>query len=342
MSEALIIYPQNTLHKVLETQIDVSRPIQNDTLLFWILRYLEQKVAGIQSRHTLEAKGRDLFGFARWFTVFNGHELIADWRPRDTQAYLSHLEKQGRAATTINRVFASMRRFARWTHEQADSPLRYGLPTQDIKELTVDEPDCKKLSARELHRLFKAADNLVLTDTRKNARPRRNRAILALLYYSGLRVSELTMLELSQYRDKYLHEVKRKGKSRSKGLYLSSSCRVHLDDYLETERCRDDENNQMIPLFLSVAGEKFLARQQVSAILKHIADEANKHSKDKPIEIHPHRLRHTFGAEFRERTGSDTETQQALGHVSLKYVGRYVRKTQQEREETLEEIGRQF
>jgi site-specific recombinase XerD len=342
MSEGLIIYPQNTLHKVLETQIDVSRPIQNNTLLFWILRYLEQKVAGIQSKHTLEAKGRDLFGFARWFAAFNGHELIADWRPRDTQAYLSHLERQGKAATTINRVFASMRRFARWVHEQGDSPLRHGLPTQDIKELTVDEPDCKKLSTRELHRLFKAADNLVLTDTRKNARPKRNRAIFALLYYSGLRVSELTALELSQYRDKYLHDVKRKGKSRSKGLYLSSSCRTYLDDYLESERPRDDPNSQMIPLFLPVSGETSLTRQQVFAILKHIADEANKHSKDNPIEIHPHRLRHTFGAEFREKTGSDTETQQALGHVSLKYVGRYVRKTQQEREDMMEEIAKNF
>lgn len=85
-----------------------------------------------------------------------------------------------------------------------------------------------------------------------------------------------------------------------------------------------------------------MTRRQIGAVLKHIADEASKHSPDNPIEIHPHRLRHTFGAEFREKSGSDTETQQALGHVSLKHVGRYVRKTQQEREEMMEEIGLDF
>ena len=55
------------------------------------------------------------------------------------------------------------------------------------------------------------------------------------------------------------------------------------------------------------------------------------------IAVHPHQLRHTFAALYRERTGSDTETAVVLGHASLKYVGRYVRNTQAEREQVLEE-----
>ncbi len=50
-----------------------------------------------------------------------------------------------------------------------------------------------------------------------------------------------------------------------------------------------------------------------------------------PMTLHPHQLRHTFGALYREASGSDTETAAALGHAGLQYVGRYVRKTDNER-----------
>ena len=311
----------------------------------WSLRELRRDARRRHSDGYFEAKARDLLGFVNWFVGLNGHQLITDWRPRDTQAYLSHLEKEGaKAATTVNRIFSSLRHFARWVNDQANTPFRYGLPTQDIKELAVDEPDCKKLSTRDLHRLFKAADNLVLTETRKNSRPGRNRAILALLYYTGLRVSELTGLRYSQYGGKYLIDVRRKGKSRSKAIYLTTACRTALDDYLHKERLTDDPQNIHAPLFLptSLEADSFLTRQQVFAVLKHIAAEAHKHSPDSAIHIHPHRLRHTFGSEFRKKTGSDTETQQALGHVSTKFIGRYVRKSQEEREAVMESIGNQF
>lgn len=335
--EKFITYPAATFERIAHPNLEPN------SFPYWIRHYIDKKVAGLQSSHTLEAKVRDLLGFMGWFIKVNGHQLITDWRPRDTQAYLSHLERQGRAATTVNRIFSSLRHFARWVYDQAQTPFRYGLPTQDIKELAVDEPDCKKLSTRDLHRLFKAADNLVLTELRKNSRPHRNRAILSMLYYTGLRVSELTQLKRSQYDGKYLIDVRRKGKSRSKAIYLTIACRELLDHYINIERSKDDpEQNSQKGLFLSAGVDRVehsLTRQQVFAILKHIATEAHKHSPEREIHLHPHKLRHTFGAEFREKTGSDTETQQALGHVSTKFIGRYVRKTQEEREAVLETIG---
>jgi site-specific recombinase XerD len=152
-------------------------------------------------------------------------------------------------------------------------------------------------------------------------------------------VSELTQLRRTQYDGKYLSDVRRKGKSRSKSIYLTTACRELLDHYLNMERVQDDVLGMQVPLFLPVGSEKFLTRQQVFAILKHIATEAHKHSPDNLIHLHPHKLRHTFGAEFRDKTGSDTETQQALGHVSSKFIGRYVRKSQEEREAVMEGIG---
>jgi integrase len=56
--------------------------------------------------------------------------------------------------------------------------------------------------------------------------------------------------------------------------------------------------------------------------------------------VTPHRLRHTFGAKHREKSQSDSETAAALGHQSNKYVGRYARRTDEEREAVIEDAMR--
>ena len=79
-----------------------------------------------------------------------------------------------------------------------------------------------------------------------------------------------------------------------------------------------------------------MTRRQIHKILVRIANEATKHHG--AIHMHPHRLRHTFGFEIRERTKSDSETARALGHQSDKYAGRYARSTQAEREAVLDTL----
>ena len=331
------IRPEIVQHKVFELE-HVGDVDPEHTLVLLAMRYLKTEVEGVQSPHTFAAKRRDLAGFIHWYSGANGHVRIEQWMPRDTQGYLNHLQELGRAPATINRVLSTLRRFARWCHDQHNTPFQLGLPTKGIKERGMDEPDAKKLDNRVVHQLFKAADALVLTEKRKNARPRRNKAILGLLYFTGLRVSELTRLKRSQYDGKYLQNVKRKGNNLG-NVYLSTRCRGPLEDYLEAERVKDDPEEALEALFLPSSGPGPLNRTQINRILWHITEEANKHRKDgDAISLHPHQLRHTFGSIYREKTGSDTETAAALGHASLKYVGRYVRKTQAEREAVLEEI----
>jgi site-specific recombinase XerD len=310
------------------------------SLARWAARYLAESVYGVQSPNTFEAKSRDLTSFIGWFVGVNGSGDLQHWLPRDTQAYLNHLEAQGRSAPTVNRAFATLRHMARWVNEQPGSVFAVtGLPTRGVHERVVDEPDCKKLSPREVHRLFKAADLLVLTQVGAKQRPRRNRAILALLYYTGLRVSELVQLTCNQYDGRYLKNVKRKGLARTKEMYVSADCRKLLDDYLSRERIQDASTEKGHGALFAVSGtDRHLNRRHVATLLDRIAAQASSHAGAETIHIHPHRLRHTFGAEYRQKTGSDTETAAALGHVGLGYVGRYVRKTQEEREKLLDEF----
>ena len=179
-------------------------------------------------------------------------------------AYLLHIETQGKAPATINRVFASIRHFARWVHnEPVNVLLTHGLPTRGAKEIPIDEADCKKLSRVEIHRLFRAADTLCMTETKTMQRPRRNRAIFAILHSTGLRVSELIALERRQYDGKYLIDVKRKGRGRTRGLYLVSETRSFLDEYLASERLSDDPEGVFPSLFIADASGAVMKRQRV-------------------------------------------------------------------------------
>ena len=331
-----------TIHNVFE---EFERPEIGDlqiltnrsNLVSWAQAYLIANVIDVQAVNTAQAKIRDLRLFMTFFESVNGHLLIDQWLPRDTRAFLNHLAELGRAPTTINRAFATLRHFARWAHSQPKTPFaRVGLPTAAIKELSVEEPEAKKLEQREVFRLLKAADLLVLTQRRRNSRPKRNRAIFVVLLYTGLRVTEIINLKLSQWDGKRFVDVRRKGNVRSRSVYLKKSARALLQEYLESERAIDAARCSD-HVFLSASHAGGLKRAQVNEVLHRIAEEATKHGGD--IHLHPHRLRHTFAFNVREINGSDSETARLLGHQSDKYAGRYARHTEAEREAVLEQLG---
>lgn len=94
---------------------------------------------------------------------------------------------QGRATTTINHCFATLRHIVRWVDDQPGGIFNaVGLLTRGIREFMVGGPDFKKLDRSDTHRLFKAADQLMPTELREKQRLRRNRAILVLLVIRGL------------------------------------------------------------------------------------------------------------------------------------------------------------
>jgi len=308
------------------------------SMLVWAQKWLIDEVLGIQSPNTAIAKRRDLEAFFRWFYETNGNLDISDWLPRDTAGFLAHLESEGKAPATVNRALATLRRWARWTVESGKSPFPGHLPTKGIKARTMEEPSAKKLTTKEIHRLFKAADKLVLTENKKNSRPRRNRALLAVAYYTGLRVSEINALKYLQFEENHFKNIIRKGGGRNNKIYVSKKCRELLNDYIDTERARDIEAKPRANLFLpSRSGEK-MSRNGIWLVIRKLSIEASAHLEGEEIMINPHQLRHTFAYLVRKRTGSDTETAALLGHAGLKYVGRYTRATDEERAKVLDDL----
>ena len=296
-------------------------------------RYLQTEVFGIQAKGTFEGKAHDLGAFVRWFESANGHASI--WTKQDTVDFLKDLERRSRAAATINRTLATLKAFAGWLYAQPGSMLQpYGLPTIGVSGLSIDPPTCRKLADVDVRRLVRAALMLTRTRTHKNQRPWRDRAMLLVLLHTGLRVSEVVGLTLGQYTGKALLRVRRKGRSVTPLVHVSSDCRAAIDDYLAQERGRDETLLQAgQPLFVAtgpVAGQA-IERRHINRLLSVIVREVRKNHPDAPAHVHPHQLRHTFGARHRELWGSDVETAAALGHTGIQHVARYTRKTDDER-----------
>ena len=304
-----------------------------------------------------------------WFINHRGHGEISQWVEADTRYFMRHLAKLGRRPATINRALFTLKHFARWVHEQPGGVFaRHGLPVAEVECLKVEEPECKKLSDDQMQALFAAARACVAEtvdaattpgaaraarhtgsastaeERQSRARPRRNLALLGVLYYSGLRVSEVIDLTRAQYDGAALYDVARKGGRQARKLVLHPECTRLIDDYLANERGRDVANldnatsnseaaDASRPLFMSARTGGRVDRIRIGRMLARLAERAIAMPgyTGGAFSVHAHRLRHTFGAAYRAASGSDTETAAALGHAGLQYVGRYVRQTDAER-----------
>jgi integrase/recombinase XerD len=298
-------------------------------LTAWFNRYAAEE-AGANAVNTFQAKRRDLSQFLSFFADRLHSDHPDDWTKSITAAFLRHLETQHRKPATINRVLATLRHVATWMHEHRS--FEAGHPCRGIQELVLDEPAWKGLSDVDLMRLRAASEQLTQLKNRRNQRTLRDRALFLTLLHTGLRVSELLALDRRQHCDKYLCDVKRKGKVRTAKVFLPPEAREPLADYLAT--CPTEDH---APLFLTKTGQR-LERQHVDQLLKQLAAQANsKLPAAQHIKLSAHVLRHTFLRKLTEKHGVQF-AMEAAGHASEKYIWRYVKPSEEQREKALEQL----
>lgn len=303
-------------------------PTDPDSLAAWVRLYGAVE-AGANAANTVIAKGRDLGQFMRFFADRVRSDHPDQWTKSVTAAFLRHLEDdEHRKPTTVNRVLATLRHCAGWVHHRR--PFLAGDPCAGVRELVTAEPAWKGLSDVAVMRLRSAAEQLAHLKDRKNQHPLRDRAIFLVLLHTGLRVSELVALDRSQYRGRSFHDVKRKGKVRTAKVFVSPEARDALDAYLAV-------GGSGSPLFTSRAGVR-LARQHVDRLLKQLAAQANSRlPTGEQIRLSPHVLRHTFLRKVTEKHGVEF-AMEAAGHASSKYIWRYVRPSEEQKEAALEDL----
>lgn len=309
-----------------------------DSLTAWALLYFKIHVMGAPQK-TQAAKQRDLEKFMAFFDSELGHEHLDGWTPAVTRRFQQSLIKsvsayttRGYAETTINRVMASLRHFARWLHQQR--PLLAGDPFLGVKDRQLDEPAWLGLTEKQVLRLKAACEQRLKICGRKNQNPLLETAVFYVLLQTGLRESELVALNIEQYHHRGLHQVVRhKNKRVSFKVSLPKEAREFLERYLETR----EEPKPEEPLFLSRYGSR-LAAQDVRRICQRLLQQASAYLGDSDkFRFTPHMLRHTFLKQVADKHGVHF-AQQMSGNVSIKEIFRYTKASQQEIDETLEKL----
>src|SRR6266536_220524 len=297
-------------------------------LTYWFKQYLVVEAAS-GAANTYLAKRRDLNHFLVFFEDRLRSDAPDDWTKSVTAAFLRSLEMSGsRKPSTVNRTLASLRHCAAWIHDRR--PFLVGNPCRGLRDLVLDEPAWKGLSELEVMRLRAAVEQLAHLKTRKNQHGLRDQAIFLVLLHSGLRVSELLALKRSQYTGRHFVDVRRKGKVRTAKVYLPAEAREALDGYFKQSVRRDSDW-----LFPSRSGAS-LARQHVDRLLRQIARHAGaKLPKTEQIRLSAHVLRHTMLRRVTEKNGVQF-AMEAAGHASSKYIWRYVKPSDEQKEIALE------
>ncbi|MFC0558223.1 site-specific tyrosine recombinase XerD [Halalkalibacter alkalisediminis] len=253
------------------------------------------------AKNTIQSYERDL----KQYELFvKNVENTMDINQIDRQTilhYLYFLKEQGRAETTIARSIASIRAF----HQFA---LREKLAEQD-PSVHLDIPKRAKRLPKVLS--MQEVEALLAVPLEKHPISRRNRAMLETLYATGMRVSELINLTVT---DTHLTMgfVRCIGKGNKERIIpLGGEATKALQRYLEDSRLTLLKKNRHDVLFVNHHG-KPLSRQGFWKILKQLAEKANI---NKPLT--PHTLRHSFATHLLENGADLRAVQEMLGHVDI-------------------------
>ncbi|WP_444685822.1 site-specific tyrosine recombinase XerD [Alkalicoccus luteus] len=254
------------------------------------------------SPNSVSASERDLRAYAAYLQQTADLKDWNDVMRHHISGFLRHLFENGRAASTTARMLSTVRSFHRFM-------LREKLSAQDPSS-DVDAPK----QERRLPKVLSAAEVEKLLDDpagKKKPIELRNKAMLELLYATGMRVTELCTLKTS---DVHLQMgfVQCRGKgSKERIVPLGSHASTALQNYLDYGRSELMKKKQSDDLFLNHHGN-VLTRQGFWKIIKKLAQEAGIEK-----ELSPHMLRHSFATHLLENGADLRAVQEMLGHADI-------------------------
>ena len=256
------------------------------------------------SNNTIVAYRNDLVQLVGYLVQERQMEEAPDWRKIDRDiiiGYILYLREREYASSTVARKIAALKSFFHFLFQTgflADDPTA-----------TLDSPRVKKRLPRPVSP--EDIERLLTTPEGESPKALRDRALLELLYATGMRVTELISLDLGSV-DMDTGTVRCYGKGAKERLMPIHSRAVKaLRLYLEKGRpgfLRDDEERA---LFLNPRGRR-LTRQGLWLIVKQYAERAGLSEL-----ITPHTLRHSFATHMLNRGANLRNVQHLLGHASL-------------------------
>jgi len=263
------------------------------------------------SANTLNAYERDISQYIDYLQE-NGIGAAGETSRMHVLQYLQKLKKLGRAAASVSRCLVSIRSFHRYLLRER---LAETDPTANLESPKLDKRPPSVLTVAEVEQLLEAPD---LTTPHGI----RDKAMLEVLYATGIRVSELISLDIDS-ANTTMGFMRCMGKgAKERVIPLGRVAARWLEPYMQDIRSqlvRKRENEQA--LFINHLGTR-LSRQGFWKIIK-------KYARDIRItkEITPHTLRHSFATHLLENGADLRAVQEMLGHADISTTQIYTQVT---------------
>jgi len=241
---------------------------------------------------------------------------------RDRKTAIKSTEQEkSLVSRSINRMLSSLRSYLKWRIEM---DKEVPVPPEAVKLVKTERKSAQVAEINDLIRLIESPSTF---ESDKQV-ALRNRAMLELLFSTGMRISELCSLNRNQIDDSGRIYVMGKGK-KQRFVYLTERAKQHLDHYLVTR------NDNFPALFIPYSGRNVNSlKKRVST--NYLQEKIKEYREKLKINVptSAHSLRHGFATYLAEEGASPAAIQILLGHESLDTTTRYVHASDRFAEET--------
>ena len=252
------------------------------------------------SANTVFSYMRDIRQFSGWLAL-NEECSVLEASELNIAGYLSYLKEDGRSAATISRSLASLKNFYAYvvsTGFLEDSPVTSGIHVErGAKKLpqTLSGEDVEKLLAQPAP---------------VDAKGTRDKAMLEVMYATGIRVTELIELDLDDV-NLDLKSIRVGSGKKTRAIPLYPGALQALSKYLRDVRDTMIADHSEKALFVNVNGAR-MSRQGFWKILKFYQNKAQIRQ-----EITPHTLRHSFALHLIENGADLSSVKELMGHSDI-------------------------
>jgi integrase/recombinase XerD len=252
------------------------------------------------SRNTIEAYGHGLNRFLNHLQR-KGIEEVREISKLDIKEFLLSLKKKGLSGKTLVRNLVSIRVFLRFL---TDEGLLDDNPSEEVESPKIARTLPEILSLEEVEKLLAQPDPM-------RSRGIRDRAMLEMLYATGMRVSELVRLQVNHVHLEAGYALLFGKGSKERIVPIGSEAMTWVQRYMGEPREGLLKEKESPFLFLNRSG-KSMSRQQFWKSIKAYGRKAGIRKR-----ITPHLLRHSFASHLLERGADLRSVQLMLGHVDI-------------------------
>ncbi|MBQ4467294.1 MAG: tyrosine recombinase XerD [Firmicutes bacterium] len=258
------------------------------------------------AQNTVNAYIKDLEHFEA-FVLERGAKDLTDVSNTDIVSYVMEMKKEDKSRSTVNRKLTSIRTFYKFLVKEGKIKEN---PAENIKSPRIEKKEIEYLSIDDVDKLMTLPDETI--------KGKRDRAMLELMYATGIRASELIDMKLDDCNMR-MGFVKCSGEhSKARIIPIGRPARMALETYIYDVRPAMLRGGDSDSLFLNYVGEP-MTRQGLWKILKEYGEEAGF-----KIKLTPQVIRNSFAVHMLQNGADIKSIQELMGHEDIAATQAYL------------------